>query len=131
MCIRYRGNVSTEPLPSNIRGILTEPLPSNNKGNFTEPLPSNNKGIFTEPLPSNNKGNFTEPLPSNDRGINRHTHRQQRDLIRLLSFFQNKENKPKINLKEPGWGSVDWIHLTQDRDQWLALVGTVIDLHVP
>jgi hypothetical protein len=25
MCIRYRGNVSTEPLPSNDRGIFTEP----------------------------------------------------------------------------------------------------------
>jgi hypothetical protein len=26
VCIRYRGNVSTEPLPSNDRGIFTEPL---------------------------------------------------------------------------------------------------------
>jgi hypothetical protein len=25
VCIRYRGNVSTEPLPSNDRGIFTEP----------------------------------------------------------------------------------------------------------
>jgi hypothetical protein len=31
-CIRYRGNVSTEPLPINDRGIFTEPLPSNDKG---------------------------------------------------------------------------------------------------
>jgi hypothetical protein len=31
MCIRYRGNVSTEPLPSNDRGIFTEPLPSNDR----------------------------------------------------------------------------------------------------
>jgi hypothetical protein len=31
-CIRYRGNVSTEPLPSNDRGIFTEPLCSNDKG---------------------------------------------------------------------------------------------------
>jgi hypothetical protein len=29
VCIRYRGNVSTEPLPGNDRGIFTEPLPSN------------------------------------------------------------------------------------------------------
>jgi hypothetical protein len=29
LCIRYRGNVSTEPLPSNDTGIFTEPLPSN------------------------------------------------------------------------------------------------------
>jgi hypothetical protein len=81
VCIRYRGNVSTEPLPSNDREI------------FTEPLPSNNKGIFTKPLPSNDKGTFTEPLPSNGSGI--HTHKQQRDLISLLLFFQNKESRLK------------------------------------
>jgi hypothetical protein len=31
MCIRYRGNVSTEPLPSN-EGIFTEPLPTKHRG---------------------------------------------------------------------------------------------------
>jgi hypothetical protein len=44
VCIRYRGNVSTEPLPSTDRRIFTEPLPSNDKGMFTEPLPSNYGG---------------------------------------------------------------------------------------
>jgi hypothetical protein len=48
VCIRYRGNVSTEPLPSNDRGIFTEPLPSNDKGIFTEPLPSNDTGRYTD-----------------------------------------------------------------------------------
>jgi hypothetical protein len=43
VCIRYRGNLSTEPLPSNYRGIFTEPLPSNDMGIFTEPLPSNDR----------------------------------------------------------------------------------------
>jgi hypothetical protein len=47
MCIRYRGNVSTEPLPSNDKGIFTEPLPSNNRGIFTEQLPINDRG-YTE-----------------------------------------------------------------------------------
>jgi hypothetical protein len=32
VCIRYRGNVSTEQLPSSYRGIFTESLPSNDKG---------------------------------------------------------------------------------------------------
>jgi hypothetical protein len=32
VCIRYRGNVSTEPLPSNDKGTITEPLPSNDRG---------------------------------------------------------------------------------------------------
>jgi hypothetical protein len=48
MCIRYRGNVSTEPLPSNDKGIFTEPLPSNDKGIFTEPLPRNDRGLLIE-----------------------------------------------------------------------------------
>jgi hypothetical protein len=75
LCIRYRGNVSTEPLPSNDKGI------------FNEPLPSNDNGIFTEPLPRNDKVTLTEPLPSNDRG-DTHTHGQQRDLISLLYFLK-------------------------------------------
>jgi hypothetical protein len=32
VCIYYRGNVSTELLPSNDRGIFTEPFPSNDSG---------------------------------------------------------------------------------------------------
>jgi hypothetical protein len=35
--IRYRDNVSTEPLCSNDRGIYSEPLPINDKETFTEP----------------------------------------------------------------------------------------------
>jgi hypothetical protein len=46
VCIRYRGNVSTEPLPSNGKGIFTEPLPSNDGGIFTEPLPSNDGILY-------------------------------------------------------------------------------------
>jgi hypothetical protein len=83
-CICYRGKVSTEPLPSNDWGI------------FIELLPSKDRGIFIEPLHSNGKGTFTEPLPINDRGYTQtHTHRQQRDLISLLYFFQNKESRLK------------------------------------
>jgi hypothetical protein len=29
------------------------------------------------------------------------------------------------------WEGVDWIHLAQDRDQWQALVNTVMNLQVP
>jgi hypothetical protein len=93
VCIRYRSNVSTEPLPSNDKRIFTEPLPSNNTAIITEQLPSNDTGIFTKPLLSNDKGTFTEPLPSNDKGD---THTQQGDLISLLLFFQNKESRVKI-----------------------------------
>jgi hypothetical protein len=35
----------------------------------------------------------------------------------------------KIDLKEIGWGGTDWIDLTQNKDQWRALVNTVRNLH--
>jgi hypothetical protein len=34
-------------------------------------------------------------------------------------------------LKEIGWDDMDWIHVTQKRDQWRALVNTVMKLRVP
>jgi hypothetical protein len=37
----------------------------------------------------------------------------------------------KINLREIGWDGMDWIDLTQDSDQWRALVNTVMNLRVP
>jgi hypothetical protein len=36
----------------------------------------------------------------------------------------------KIDLKDIGWDVVDWVDLAQDRDQWRALVNTVMDLRV-
>jgi hypothetical protein len=35
-----------------------------------------------------------------------------------------------IDLREIGWGGVDWIDLAQDKGQWRALVNTVINLRV-
>jgi hypothetical protein len=37
----------------------------------------------------------------------------------------------KIDLREIGWNVMDWIYLAQDRDQWRALVNTVMNLGVP
>jgi hypothetical protein len=37
----------------------------------------------------------------------------------------------KMDLKEIGWDGVDWIDLAQNRDQWRALVNTVMNLRVP
>jgi hypothetical protein len=34
-------------------------------------------------------------------------------------------------LRETGWGGMDWIYLTQDRDQWRALVNTVMNFRIP
>jgi hypothetical protein len=36
----------------------------------------------------------------------------------------------RMHLMEVGWEGVDCIHLAQDRDQWLALVNTVMNLRV-
>jgi hypothetical protein len=38
------------------------------------------------------------------------------------------EDNITVVLREVGWEDVDWIHLTQDRDQWRALVHTVMNL---
>jgi hypothetical protein len=37
----------------------------------------------------------------------------------------------KMDLREIGFGDVDWIHLAQDRDRWRVLVNSVMDLQVP
>jgi hypothetical protein len=37
----------------------------------------------------------------------------------------------KTDLREMGLGGMDWIDLAQDRDQWIALVNTVMNLRVP
>jgi hypothetical protein len=37
----------------------------------------------------------------------------------------------KMNLREIGWDGMDWIDLAEDRNQWRALVNTVMDLRVP
>jgi hypothetical protein len=37
----------------------------------------------------------------------------------------------KMDLREVGWDCMDWIDLTGDRDQWRALVNTVMNFRVP
>jgi hypothetical protein len=36
----------------------------------------------------------------------------------------------KMDLREIEWSGMDWIDLAQDRDQWRALVNTVMNLWV-
>jgi hypothetical protein len=40
-------------------------------------------------------------------------------------------NNIKMDLREIEWDGMDWIDLAQERDQWRALVNTVINLWVP
>jgi hypothetical protein len=37
----------------------------------------------------------------------------------------------KVDVREIEWGGMDWSDLPQDRDQWKALVNTVMNLRVP
>jgi hypothetical protein len=37
----------------------------------------------------------------------------------------------KMDLREIGWDGMDWIELAHDRDQWRALVNTVMNLRFP
>jgi hypothetical protein len=37
----------------------------------------------------------------------------------------------KMYLREIGWGGMDWIRLSEDRDQWRTLRKTVMNLLVP
>jgi hypothetical protein len=41
------------------------------------------------------------------------------------------EDNVKINFREVGWGGMNWIHLSQDRDHWRALVTAVMNIRVP
>jgi hypothetical protein len=37
----------------------------------------------------------------------------------------------KMNLSEIRWDGIDWIDLAQDRNQWRALVNTVMNFRIP
>jgi hypothetical protein len=41
------------------------------------------------------------------------------------------EDNTVMVLKEIGWNCVDWMHLAQVKDQWRAVVNTVMNLRVP
>jgi hypothetical protein len=50
---------------------------------------------------------------------------------RPLGIPRNRwEDTIRMDLREVGWEDVDWNHLDQVRDQWPALLNTVINLPV-
>jgi len=40
-------------------------------------------------------------------------------------------NNIRMDLREIEWEGVEWIHLVEDKDQWQALVNTIMNLWVP
>jgi hypothetical protein len=70
------------------------------------------------------------------------TNEEKRYACRIL-VGRSEGNKPlgrsrrrwvdniKIDLRDIGWDDMDWIDLAEDRDQWRALVNTVMNLRVP
>jgi hypothetical protein len=36
-----------------------------------------------------------------------------------------------MDLREIGWDGMDWIDLVQNKDQWRALVSTIMNIRVP
>jgi hypothetical protein len=50
---------------------------------------------------------------------------------RLGRSSRRWEDNIKMDLREIGWGFVNWIDLAQDRDQYTALVNTAMNLLVP
>jgi len=49
----------------------------------------------------------------------------------LYRFCHRWEDNIRMDFREIGWENVDWIHLTQDRNQWRTLVNKVMYPRVP
>jgi hypothetical protein len=41
------------------------------------------------------------------------------------------EDSIKMNLRQMGWGGMDWIDLARDRDRWQAFVNVIMNPQVP
>jgi len=50
---------------------------------------------------------------------------------RSLGRSRHRWQDIRMDLREVEWEGVNWIHLAQDRDQWRAVVNTVINLRGP
>jgi hypothetical protein len=44
---------------------------------------------------------------------------------------RRRKDNIRMDFREICWKYVDWMHLAQDKDNWRALVNTVMKLRVP
>jgi hypothetical protein len=51
--------------------------------------------------------------------------------MRPLGIPRRRWEDIRMDLREVQWEVVDWMHLTEDRDQWWALVKTIMNLLIP
>jgi hypothetical protein len=64
---------------------------------------------------------------------------EKRNAYRILPEGKRPLGRPRrrwvdniiMDLRDIEWDGVNWIDLTQNREQWRALVNTVLDLRVP
>jgi hypothetical protein len=42
-----------------------------------------------------------------------------------------REVNIRMDLRKVGWKGVDWMHMAEDKDQWRALVNTVMNFWIP
>jgi hypothetical protein len=48
----------------------------------------------------------------------------------LVRHRRRWEDGNRMDLRENGWGCVDWIELAQDRDRWRAVLNAVMNLRI-
>jgi hypothetical protein len=50
---------------------------------------------------------------------------------RPLESSKHRWENTRMDLREIEWEGVDWMHLAQVKDQWLAFVKMIMNLQVP
>jgi hypothetical protein len=92
VCVRCSVNVSTEPMPSNKRGIqiCTHRL----MGGICEGRSWD--GLRCHDIHINFHKDWFTLTKVDGKGLDSQTHRQQGELISLILFFQNKESRLKM-----------------------------------
>jgi hypothetical protein len=68
--------------------------------------------------------------------IERHHPEYKIELLKFSTSIQEdvrrrREDNIKMNLRELGWSSIDWVDLAEGRDQCRAPVNTIMNLRVP